>query len=197
MGWAFVDTKTLVGGHPGLNLSSDGTSFTRRNGGLPSTDVHALGAGGGIIYAGLPQAGVVASTDGAKTWEIRSSLAGRTFMGRILVDPRTPQHLLAADMAGGVSESRDGGRHWSDIGGVPQPMWVTWNPQDPAHIIASGMAGGAESTDGGQSWHELRVPQGASMVEMSPENPHVLYAALFDGSSARVLRSIDGGGGWS
>ncbi|HYN36097.1 MAG TPA: hypothetical protein VEV82_03890, partial [Actinomycetota bacterium] len=96
MGWAFTDEAILVGGHPGLSVSiDDGVTFEQRNEGLPSTDVHALGAGREVIYAGLAGVGTFASTDGGKTWEERSKEVGGGFMGRIVVDPSDDDHLVA------------------------------------------------------------------------------------------------------
>lgn len=198
MGWAFTDDLVLVGGHPGISVSTDsGKTFESRNEGLPATDIHALGAGNGLIYAGSPVAGVLASTDGGETWEIRSEEAGRSFMGRILVDPNDPDHLVAPDMSVGAAESTDGGRSWSPLGGVPGAMWVTWDPKDTDHIIVTAMGAAAESTDGGKTWGDVDIPQDASIVEMSPDDPNVLYAAALDAPEVIVYVSRDGGGSWS
>lgn len=196
MGWAFVDGRILVGGHPGLHVSEDGgKTFERRNRGLPSTDVHALGAGTSVIYAASPAAGVFASSDGGRTWKIRSAQFGQTFMGRILVDLRDEQHLIAPDMRAGVVESSDGGRRWRSLGGVEGAMWVSWDPSDPGHVVASGMGPAAESTDGGRTWSDLDVPEGGSLVEINP--PSVLFAGVHDGSQAEVRISRDGGRSWA
>ena len=113
MGWAFLGGRILVGGHPGLWVSDDGgRKFELRNAGLPATDIHALGAGGGVLYAASPQIGVFASTDGGRTWEVRTDRVGQGFMGRILVDPDDPEHVVAPDMGAGAVESTDGGRTW-------------------------------------------------------------------------------------
>src|SRR5207249_4212225 len=106
------------GGHPGLHRSSDGLRFIAANSGLPVTDIHALGGTQQVLYAASPAAGVLASNDDGGHWEVRSSRAGQSFMGRILVDPASADHLVASDMSTGAVESSDGGRTWRRLGGV-------------------------------------------------------------------------------
>lgn len=197
MGWAFTGDAIFVGGHPGIEVSNDaGVTFEPRNAGLPDTDIHALGAGGNVIYAASPGVGVIASIDGGRSWEVRTRAAGQTFMGTILVDPDDSDHLIAPDMQAGAVESTDGGRTWHALGGVQGAMWVTWNPNDTEQIIVSAMGIAVESTDGGASWHPLEIPAGASIVELSPDGPEVLYAAVHDAPEAHVFVSRDGGRTW-
>ena len=197
MGWGFTDDAILVGGHPGLNISTDGgKSFELRNDGLPTTDAHALGAGGDTIYVGLAGAGLFASTDGGASWEARSEDFGGSFMGRIHVDPADDQHLLAPDKQGGAMESTDGGRTWESLGDAGGALWVSWADVDTERIVALTQGGAALSTDGGQSWEPLEVPEGASIVEFSPHDPQVLYAAVHEAPEASVHVSRDGGETW-
>lgn len=198
MGWAFTDDLILVGGHPGISVSSDGgATFEARNDGLPATDVHALGAGKDVIYAGLAGVGTFASTDGGQSWEMRSNQVGGAFMGRIQVDPSDDDHLLAPDMGGGAMESTDGGRTWEALGGLPGAMWVSWDERDIDHIIVTGQGSAAASTDGGQSWKPLEIPEGVSIVEFSPHEPKVLFAAALEAPEASVYVSDDGGNTWA
>lgn len=198
MGWAFTDDLILVGGHPGLSVSTDGgTTFEQRNEGLPSTDVHALGAGAEVIYAGLAGVGTFASVDGGETWEARSEEFGGAFMGRIQVDPTDDDHVLAPDMEAGAIESTDGGRTWTALGGVQGAMWVSWDPGDTDHIIVTTQGSAAESSDGGEGWEPLKIPEGASIVEFSPHDPEVLYAAVLEAPEASVYVSEDGGDTWT
>ena len=197
MGWAFSGDQILVGGHPGISISTDDAdTFEQRNDGLPSTDVHALGSGEEVIYAGLAGAGTVASTDGGLTWETRSEESGGAFMGGIAVDPSDDDHLIAPDMQLGVVESTDGGRTWRALGGAPAAMWVSWDRSDADHIIATAQGAAAQTADGGKTWVELEIPEGASIVEFSPEDSKTLYAAVLDDPDARVFVSRDGGTRW-
>jgi photosystem II stability/assembly factor-like uncharacterized protein len=198
MGWAFTDQLILVGGHPGLSVSTDGgATFEQRNAGLPSTDVHALGAGEDVIYAGLAGVGTFASTDGGQSWEARSEQVGGSFMGRIQVDPSDDEHVIASDMGAGAVESTDGGRTWDALGGMEGAMWVSWDVRDTDHIVVTGQGSAAESTNGGQSWEPLEIPEGASIVELSPVDSRVLYAAVLEAPQASIYVSEDGGTTWT
>ena len=198
MGWAFTDDALLVGGHPGLRISTDGEKTSEESSeGLPSPDVHALGAGGETIYAGLAGLGTFASTDEGRSWEARSEEFGGAFMGRIQVDPADEEHLLAPDLQVGAVESTDGGRTWETLGGVQQAVWVSWNPEDTEHIIAVTQGSATESVDGGATWEELEIPAGASVVEFSPHDPKTLYAAVLDAPEAKIHVSHDGGKSWT
>lgn len=196
MGWAFRNDAVLVGGHPGISVSTDGGStFEPRNEGLPNTDIHALGAGDGVIYAASPGAGFMASTDGGETWEVRNQVGG-AFMGKILVDSSDPEHVLAPDMQAGAAESTDGGRTWEALGGLQGAIWVSWSPSDTNDIVVTGIGSAVRSTDGGKTWDPVEVPDGASIVEFSPDGAATLYAAVHEDPKARLWLSTDGGENW-
>ncbi|MEX2551816.1 MAG: hypothetical protein WD627_02275 [Actinomycetota bacterium] len=197
MGWGFDSETVYVSGHPGLTVSHDGgKTFSERNQGLPSTDVHAFGGGGGVLYGASPQAGFFSSPDGGRSWKVVNPNEGRSFFGRILVDPNNPMRLLAADAAAGVAESIDGGRTFADLGGVSAPTWLSWDPNNPKLLVASGQQGAARSDDGGRTWSSLDLPTLPAMVEVDPTDPQRLYAGSHDGSNVSLLVSDDGGVTW-
>jgi photosystem II stability/assembly factor-like uncharacterized protein len=198
MGWAFVDGRIIVSGHPGLNVSEDGgRTFQRRNEGLPATDVHSIGGTGSTLYAGSPALGLFGSADGGASWQVITNQAGHSFFGRILVDPDDLNHVVAADMSGGAVESTDGGRTWRRMGGLPGAAWVAWDPADRRHLVASRPGAAMESTDGGQTWSPLTLPEGTWIVELSPHDPELMFAAVHEGTTALVWVSTDGGETWS
>jgi hypothetical protein len=194
MGWAISGDRVLVAGHNGLRASSGG-DFTAVN--LPDgvSDVHALGGSGDTVYAASPQAGLLVSTDGGKTWRPRNVQNGRGFMGSIVVDRADPNRLIAPDMQAGATASRDGGRTWQPLGGPRGAMAVAQNPRDPKNLVAVGMGEAAASRDGGASWQPLEVPAGVSAVTFS-EDGATLYAARLAGENAVVATSVDGGKTW-
>ncbi len=197
MGWAFTGGAIYVGGHPGLSVSTDGgNTFHPRNEGLPNTDIHALGAGVGVVFAASPAAGFIASTDAGESWEVRNEEVGGAFMGKILVDPEDPEHVVAPDMQAGAVESRDGGRSWKALGGIQGATWVSWSPSDTDELVVVAVGSAARSRDGGQTWDTIEIPAGAGIVEFSPDDPDTLYAAVHDDPNARIWVSEDGAKTW-
>lgn len=193
MGWAFTEDAILVSGHPGVAIDRGGRlAFARINDGLPHTDVHALGAGGGWIYGAGPGAGVFASADGGATWETRTTQAGQAFFGRILVEA-DGSTLLASDVRLGPVRSADGGQTWTALGGLPS-VWLTRNADV---VVSSGPAGASVSSDGGRTWVPFGVPSGALMVEADPADPARFMAAGLDGRTVRLWASTDSGVTWT
>lgn len=199
MGWAFLDGSIWVGGHPGLELSTDGArSFQPSNGGLPATDIHALGGTGSVLYAASPAGGFLASTDGGTTWEIRNPGVGQGFMGALLVDPSDPDRVVAPDMGAGAVESTDGGRTWRVLGSAQGAMWVSWDPTDTNRIVVSGAGAAALTSDGGTTWSSLEVPADASIVQIDPDDPNTWFAAAWsEDGTVDVSSSTDGGATWT
>ena len=195
MGWGFAADAVYVSGHPGLNRSTDDArTFDRINQGLPGTDVHAFGAGQTTLYGAAAGVGVFSSTDGGTTWRTVNNDAGAAFFGRILVDADDEQHLVAADARTGPVESNDGGRTWTPLdAGIPA-TWVS-GTNDLEQLIASGPQGAAKSTDGGANWQPLELPDGASLVELSPDGT-TLLAGVHRPPSVEVYLSRDGGSTW-
>ena len=197
MGWAVTSDTVLVGGHPGLFRSTDeGKTFTEVTGAGAVPDTHALGGAGTTFYVGSPPAGLLASTDGGLSWQVRSTQAGRSFMGTILVDPRDPDRLIVPDMSAGLTASGDGGRTWKPLGSPPRIVSAAWNPTDTRQIVGVGMNGGTRSGDGGATWQPVTLPANTSAVTYDPTGTH-LYAAALEGDRARTYRSADGGVTWT
>ncbi|MGI8684359.1 MAG: hypothetical protein ACR2MO_04595 [Acidimicrobiales bacterium] len=194
MGWSFTANAVYVSGHPGIRRSTDGAaSFSPANAGLPDTDVHAFGAGRSTLYAAGPSNGVIASTDGGRTWQTRTNDAGQAFFGRILAGPDDDQHLIAADARAGAAESTDGGRTWHGLGGPPSALWVS---RAGTNLYVSGPEGAGRSADGGKTWQKFVLPKGASLVEADPTDLNLLYAGIHDGNAVQVMVSRDGGARW-
>ncbi|MHB8669548.1 MAG: sialidase family protein [Acidimicrobiales bacterium] len=196
MGWAFTQSGVWQSGHPGLHLATTGLAFAGHNRGLPSTDVHAFGGAKQILYAAGPVAGVFASTDDGGTWTVRAPRAGQSFIGHILVDPANTDHIVASAADAGAVESSDGGRTWKVLGGAPGATWVSWPGGDPARLIVSGEGPATASTDGGKTWTPVHLPNGASIVEASPTDANLWYAAGLAGTDASVWVSRDAGTTW-
>ena len=204
MGWV-VDpkdpSKMYAGGHPGFFRSEDGgESWTKNNSNLPGTDVHALGIdpqNPETLYAFIVKRGLYRSPDAGESWELVNAQKGT--MGSILVDPQQSDTLYL-DGQDGFESSDDSGESWRRLGTIPGGMAVSisQDQQEPdTFYAANGRV--LNSTDSGESWQPTgnkRLPEGVSVVAVSPSDPQVLYAGVLDGESARVFRSEDGGKIW-
>jgi hypothetical protein len=113
----------------------------------------------------------------------------------LVVDPTDPNTLYIGSHQG-VSVSTDGGRSWKALGGVSGAMWVSWDQTDTDHIIVTGQGSATVSPNGGKSWESLEIPVGASIVEFSPDDPKLLFAAVLEAPEASVYVSRDGGVTW-
>ncbi|HKI01177.1 MAG TPA: hypothetical protein VKK31_04305 [Thermoanaerobaculia bacterium] len=179
-----------------------------------------------ILYVGTGQVttrwdivsgtGVYRSGDGGKTWEQRG-LADTRHIGRLWVDPRNPDVVLAAALGHifgpnperGVFRSSDGGKSWQkvlfvndDTGAVD----LAADPAAPDTIFAStwqvrhypwqayftpGVGPGSgihKSTDGGKTW--TRLSQGL------PAGPlgRIGLAVAPGSRGARVYATVDANG---
>ena len=195
MGWAVSGNDVLVGGHPGLYRSTNGEPFTAVSG-LPVSDIHGLGGAGQSLYVASPQGGIFASTDAGRTWQPRGT-TGAGIMGTILVDPNSPNHLIAPDMNAGVVASTNGGRTWSPLGGPAGPMSVARSPVDVRELVAVGMDGAQRSSNAGREWAPMTTPAGTSAVVFDPTKPGRLLAAALSGDRAVVFASDDDGATWT
>ena len=125
-------------------------------------------------------AGVYLSTDAGKSFK-RMGLAGAGQIGKIIVDPHNPDHVLVAALGHvwgpnaerGVFETTDGGKTWKktlfvdnqtgaiDMAmapGNPQVLFAsTWQVvRHPWNLVDGGKGSGLwRSTDGGASWEKL------------------------------------------
>jgi hypothetical protein len=199
MGWE-MDPKDpsrhYLGGHPGFQVSTDGgRTFTRRNQGLPATDVHGLGRDpvSGRLYATVVGHGLLASDDQGATWTMVN--AAVQTMGPILINPKDPQTLYLSDMQN-LLRSTDGGRSWQRLGAIPGAMWIA-RSADGATFLAA--AGGQilKSTDAGRTFATIGPPPTAvAAVAFADRTGQRLYAAGLEGERAVVFRSDDGGARW-
>ena len=205
MGWVIDPrdpSKMYAGGHPGfLRSENGGESWVMNNSNLPGTDVHALGINPQnpeTLYAFIVGRGLYRSPNAGESWELVNAQMGA--MGSILVDPQQSDTLYLAGQDG-LESSEDGGVSWRRIGAIPggMTMSISQDQQEPDTFYAAAGGRVLKSTDGGESWQPTGnegLPEGISVVAVSPSDPQLLYAGILDGESARVFRSEDGGESW-
>ena len=185
-------------------------------------------------YYGGTGGGVLKTEDGGKTWIHVSDKDFNTgSVGALAVAPSDPNVIYAGmgetDIRGnmspgdGVYKSTDGGDSWEPLG-LEKTKFISTivvHPRDEDIVWVAAMGqlfgtkGNAErgvykSVDGGKSWEKVLYEDkntGAVDLEIDPDNPRVLYAALWQayrnawtmssgGPGSGLYKSTDGGETW-
>jgi photosystem II stability/assembly factor-like uncharacterized protein len=184
-----------------------------------------------IYYVGAAAGGIFQSTDGGATWKPIFTREATASIGDLAVAPSNPNFLWAGtgeanprnDVidGAGVYFSPDAGHSWQKRGlsNVGQISRVLVDPSDPdvvfvgalGHVWAPNPERGVfRSTDGGATWKKVLYVDdstGVADLAMEPDNPKVLYAALWrfrrypwtledGGGSSGLYRSTDDGDTW-
>jgi hypothetical protein len=188
MSWAQSDSAVLAGGHSGLYRSGDSGSTVGRVPGMPVSDVHALGASGQRVYLGSPEAGILVSNNGGKSFT-KISDSGRDFMGSIWVDPADDNVAVAPSMQSGAERTTDGGKTWTLLGPSSGSMSVAVDSKG-RRFVAIGMNGIELSTDAGRTWSPASAPLGTAAAAYTAQGR--LLAAVLNGDRAEVYESVEG-----
>ena len=174
--WAPVDNKFTYDGDPGTHQWYDGTphpwEFKRVWRLEPSlTDPDT-------VYAGVEDAALFRSTDGAKTWQELPGLrgakghlwqpgAGGMCLHTILLDPGNPNRIFTAISAAGAFRSDDAGETWKPVNrGLISPGELPDSTAEVGHCVHS--------------------------IAMHPSRPNVLFMQ----KHWDVMRSDNSGDSW-
>jgi photosystem II stability/assembly factor-like uncharacterized protein len=133
------------------------------------------------VYAGVEDAALFRSTDGAASWQEVRGLrehdsgpqwqpgAGGMCLHTIILDPQDPDRIVVAISAAGVFRTDDGGSSWQPINkgllseGIPSPAAevghcvhkLAMHPSRPATLFMQKHWDVMRSDDGGDSWEEV------------------------------------------
>lgn len=129
-----------------------------------------------------------------------------------------PNLIFVGSATGGLWKSENGGQTWSSvfdgervsgIGAIaihpldPDLVWVGTGEGNPRNSAGVG-AGVYKSTNGGESWELMGLPQSERIhrVVLDPTDPDVVFVgamgpAWSDGEERGVFRTTDGGVTWS
>ena len=186
------------------------------------------------FYFGAVDGGVWESLDSGRTWNPIFDDQPIASIGAIAVAPSNPRVLYVgtgeADMRSdiafgdGVYKSVDGGKSWTHAGlaETKQIGAIVVDPHDAdvVYVAALGRPYGPnpqrgvyKSTDGGKSWSQVlyKGPDvGAISLAMAPDDPKVVYAALWqtrrppwnvyppsNGPGSGLYKTADGGATWT
>jgi photosystem II stability/assembly factor-like uncharacterized protein len=182
-------------------------------------------------YFGAVAGGVWKTTNAGGTWTPMSDKTGIMSVGAIAVAPSDPNVIYVGtgesclrgniSYGDGMYKSLDGGKTWTHIGleDTQHIAKVLVSPQNPdiVYVAALGHAYGSNdsrgvfrSGDGGKTWQKVLFKDnktGAIDLVFDPNNPHILFAALWEvqrtpwgmtsgGPGSGLYRSSDDGANW-
>ncbi|MGC8536500.1 MAG: WD40/YVTN/BNR-like repeat-containing protein [Rhizomicrobium sp.] len=188
-----------------------------------------------LFYMGAVDGGVWKSTDYGIKWTNISDgtlPSSSDSIGAIAVAPSNPKILYVgtgeSDIRGdvitgdGIFRSNDAGKTWHAAGlsDTHTISAIVVDPHNPNLVYASSMGhvfksnsnrGVYKSTDGGKTWKKIlyvNAGTGAIDLVMSPNNPDVLYAAMWQayrnpwslqdgGPDSGLYKTTDGGAHWT
>ncbi|GAB5521334.1 MAG: hypothetical protein RhofKO_35850 [Rhodothermales bacterium] len=125
------------------------------------------------------------STTGGRFW----SLDGGTHVDHhaIAFHPNNPDYILNGN-DGGLAFSRNGGRSWIKVDGLPITQFyeINYDPSDPVRLFGGTQDNGTLYTpDGGVSnWARIYSGDGF-YVNINPEQPNIVYASSQFGGLGR------------
>ncbi len=184
-------------------------------------------------YFGAVGGGLWKTTDGGVTWKpVTDGQLKSSSVGAVAVSESNPDivyigmgevalrgNIMQGD---GVYKSTDAGKTWKHVGlGDSQAIArLRVHPTNPDIVYAAALGhpygpnderGVFKSTDGGKSWRKVLFKSnkaGAVDLSLDPNNPNVLFAAIWDayrtpwslssgGPDSSLYKSTDGGETWS
>jgi len=183
------------------------------------------------IYIGSAGGGVWKSSDGGTTFKPVFDKQSTQSIGSLAIDPSNPQTVWvgtgeswarnSVSVGTGIYRSRDGGDSWENLGLADSEHLsrIVIHPKDSNTVYACALGhlwnsnqerGVFKTTDGGQSWKKVLYRDentGCAEMVMDPQDPNVLYAAMWDvrrlpfsfrsgGPGSGLFKSTDGGASW-
>ncbi len=145
------------------------------------------------LYLGTTTGWIFESRDEGKQWSRLARIDQRDdlVVDHILVDPKSPQHLVAGvwvlgSRGGGLYVSTDAGKSWSsnaDMNGESIRS-LTADPEDFHQLVAGTLRGVFRSTDAGAHWKLISPPDSNEIhevqsVAVDPHDPKTLYAGTW------------------
>jgi photosystem II stability/assembly factor-like uncharacterized protein len=183
------------------------------------------------FYFGSVAGGVWRTTDGGSNWRPLFDKEAVSSIGAIAVADSnrnviyvgTGEACIRGNISygNGVYKSTDGGRTWMNVGlkDTQHIASVIVHPRNPDIVLVAALGhayapnaerGVYRTTDGGKTWEKVLYKDdktGAIDVVFDPNNPNVLFAALYQvqrtpwslssgGPGSGLYRSVDGGTIW-
>src|SRR3954454_593525 len=173
------------------------------------TDAHT-------VYAGIEDAAIFRSTDGAQNWKELSGLrghgtgpkwqpgAGGMCLHTIILDPQNPQRIWIAISAAGAFRTDDGGQTWKPINRglrsqyIPDPNaeighcvhHIAMNPSRPGVLFMQKHWDVMRSDDAGDNWKEVsgNLPTDFGFViDVHAHEPETIYVVPIKSDSEHYV----------
>lgn len=182
-----------------LRSDDDGKTWSERNDGLPSRNVVAVAAHTTqpeTLYVVVKDHGFYRSQDAGKSWRLmeRTSQEGLRQLIHTNMAGSMQTGWLFAATAKGVRRAMDCFCLWQDAGKLgSQAYAAAYDPKQPKHLYTATEKGLFRSTDGGESWVEMKSPS-AGVVGLVFTRLGALFAINAGGD---LYRSEDQGGKWT
>jgi photosystem II stability/assembly factor-like uncharacterized protein len=184
-------------------------------------------------YMGATGGGLWKTTDGGTSWKpMTDGLINHSSIGAVAVAASNPDVVYIgtgeADIrgniiqGGGAYKSTDGGKTWAHIGLADTQVIakIRVHPTNPDLVYVAAFGhhaapnpdrGVYRSKDGGKTWDKILFRDnktGANELIIDPNNPQVVYAALWEayrnafemssgGPGSGIFKSTDGGDHWT
>ena len=183
------------------------------------------------IYIGSASGGVWKSVDSGTTFKPIFDKQPSLSIGSLATDPSNPQTVWvgtgeswvrnSVSVGTGIYRSRDGGENWEALGLADSEhiARVVVHPKDSNTVFACALGhlwnanterGVFKTTDGGKTWNKVLYRNdstGCAEMAMDPQDPSVLYAAMWDvrrephnfrsgGPGSGLFKSTDSGATW-
>ncbi len=185
-----------------------------------------------VFYIGFDNGGVWRSTDFGSTWTPIFDSQTTGSIGAIAVAPSDPNIIYVGSGAGiirpdlatgdGMYKSTDAGKTWTHLGLRDTQMiaHIDVDPRNPNRLFVAALGhpygpnaerGIFRSTDGGATFEKVLFKDeytSGNDVRIDPEDPNIVYAALwqqqqgfwengaFGGTGGGIFKSTDGGSTW-
>jgi photosystem II stability/assembly factor-like uncharacterized protein len=183
-----------------------------------------------LVFVGAASGGLWKSTNGGTTFndvfEEEIQIIGAVTVDQndnetVWIGTGEPWTRNSISIGNGIYKSINGGDSWKNVGleKTEHIAEIIINPEnsDEVYVAALGKVWGSnedrglfKTNDGGTSWEKILYVNentGCSDITMDPENPNVIYAAMWDfqrkpytfrsgGVGSGVYRTSDGGASW-
>ena len=191
------------------------------------TSVSGVPSQPSVYYIGTPGGGVWKTENAGQVWKPIFDKQHVASIGAVAVAPSDPNVVYVGTgeqtQGDGVYKSTDAGLTWTNVGlhDTHSITGIVVDPRNPDVVLVAGLGDhwtGAErgvfkTTDGGKNWQKVLFKDAATGVanlEADPDNPSVLYAALWHRAegppnpdekksteqNAAIYKSTDQGSTW-